>query len=104
MVSPSRANVSGCSTEDCSKAKNTIKRLDDKLSNHLSQDTTLRCRLFQIENSFSIKADEVYLTTTSFVLWWDWCLRIAEASFFDFVEQARGWDLIPQTLSQLPIP
>jgi hypothetical protein len=60
MVSPSRENVSGCSTEDCSKVKNTIKRPDDKLSNHLSQNTTLRCRLFQIENSFSIKADEAY--------------------------------------------
>ena len=32
-----------------------------QLSNHLSENTTLRPRLFQVENSFSIKADEVYL-------------------------------------------
>jgi hypothetical protein len=32
-----------------------------QLSNHLSENTRLRPRLFQVENSFSIKADEVYL-------------------------------------------
>ncbi len=88
-------------TEDCSKAKNTIKRLDDKLSNHLSENTTLDRRLFQVENSFSIKADEVHLIRTSFVPWLVWCLRIGEALFFDLAEHARGWVIDPQTLSQL---
>jgi hypothetical protein len=49
---------------------------------------TLRRRLFQVENSFSIKADEVYLITTSFVPWLVWCLRIGEASFFDLAESS----------------
>jgi hypothetical protein len=30
-----------------------------------------------------------------------WCLRIGEAAFFDLAEKARGWDIDPQTLSQL---
>jgi hypothetical protein len=71
------------------------------LSNHLSENTTLRRRLFQVEDSFSFKADEVYLITTSFVPWLVWCLRIGEAAFFDLAEKARGWDIDPQTLSQL---
>src|SRR5260221_5333517 len=60
-----------------------------------------RRRLFQVENSFSIKADEVYLIATSFVPWLVWCLRIGEDSFFDLAEQSRGWDIDHQTLSQL---
>jgi hypothetical protein len=58
------------------------------------------CRaVLQVESSFQIKPDEVYLATTSIIPWVIWCLRIGNTSFFDLAPRDRAWEVDPDILS-----
>jgi hypothetical protein len=54
--------------------------------------------LLQVERSFPVKPDEVYLITTAIVPWTVSCLRRENSSFFDLSEYDRGWEVDPKIL------
>jgi len=61
------------------------------------------CRsLLQVESSFQVVPDEVYLVTTSIIPWWVWHLRVGTRSFFDLRHpNERAWDVDPKSLLTL---
>jgi hypothetical protein len=63
------------------------------------------CRtLLEVERSFPVKPDEVYLITTSIVPWTVSCLRTDNSSFFDLSENDRGWVVDPNILMPITGP